>query len=85
MHELLQLDCHVGKFPCQNSSSSSWVQHDISVEEGSSQTKSQVTKKTRSTSPTNNLSYKSTPSTSTDVDSIIQSRMLHSEDCKVQM
>ena len=32
------------------------VQHNISVEEGSSQTKSQVTKKTRSTSRTNNLS-----------------------------
>ena len=71
----------------------SQVQHDISVEEGSSQTKSQVTKKTRSTSPTNNSSYKSIPSSSyksipstlTDVDSIIQLTTLCSEDHKEQM
>ena len=55
------------------------------MEDGSSQTKSQVTDKTRSTSPTNNSSYKSTPSTSTDVDSIIQLMTLHSEDHKEQM
>ena len=55
------------------------------MEDRSSQTKSQVTEKTRSTSPTNNSSYKSTPSTLTDVDSIIQSTTLCSEDCKEQM
>ena len=79
IHELLQLDCYVGKLPCRSPrkkkkvyyAASPRVQHDISVEDGSSQTKSQVTNKTRSTSPTNNSSNKSTPSMSTDVDSII--------------
>ena len=91
--QLLQLDCYVAKLPRQsprkkkkvNYYSSPRIQHDISVEEGSSQTKPQVTEKTRSTSPTNNLSYKSTPSTSTDVDSIIWSTILRSEDHKEQM
>ena len=55
------------------------------MEDRSSQTKSQVTEITRSTSPTNNSSYKSTPSTLTDVDSIIQSTTLCSEDRKEQM
>ena len=68
-----------------NYSASPRAQHDISVEDGSSQTKSQVTNQTRSTSPTNNSSYKSTPSTSTDVDSIIQSTTLCPEDHKEQM
>ena len=40
---------------------------------------------TRSTSPTNNSSYKSTPSTSTDVDSIIRLTMLRSQDRKEQI
>ena len=46
----------------------------------SSQTRTQVTENTRSTSPTSNSSYKSTPSMSTDVDSVIRSTMLCSQD-----
>ena len=46
----------------------------------SSQTRTQVTENTRSTSPTNNSSYKSTPSTSTNVDSVIRLTTLHSQD-----
>ena len=53
IHELLQLDCYVGKLPCRSPRKkkkvnyhSPMVQHDITVEEGSSQTKSQVTEKT---------------------------------------
>ena len=65
IHELLQLDCYVGKLPHQtlrkkknvNYSASPRVQHNISVEEGSSQTKSQVTEKTRSASPTNSNNH----------------------------
>ena len=59
--------------------------NDNELEDESSQTRTQVTEKTRSTSPTNNSSYKSTPSTSTDVDSIIRSTMLHSQDHKEQI
>ena len=50
-----------------------------------SQTRTQVTENTRSTSPTNNSSYKSTPSMSTDVDSIIHLTMLRSQDCNEQI
>ena len=52
---------------------------DHAVDE-SSQTRTQVTENTRSTLPTNNSSYRSTPSTSTDVDSIICSTTLRSQD-----
>ena len=55
------------------------------VVDESSQTRTQVTENTRSTSPTNNSSYKSTPSTSTDVDSVIGSTMLHSQDRNEQI
>ena len=51
----------------------------------SSQTRTQVTENTRSTSPTNNSSYRSTPSTSTGVDSVICSMMLCSQDCNEQI
>ena len=53
--------------------------------EESSQTRTQVTENTRSASPTNNSSYRSTPSTSTDVDSVIRSTMLHSQDRNEQI
>ena len=59
--------------------------NDNELEDESSQTRTQVTKNTRSTSPTNNSSYKSTPSTSTDVDSIIHSTTLCSQDRKEQI
>ena len=59
--------------------------NDNELEDESSQTRTQVTENTRSTSPTNNSSYKSTPSTSTDVDSIIHLTMLHSQDRKEQI
>ena len=52
---------------------------DHAVDE-SSQTRTQVTENTRSTLPTNNSSYRSTPSTSTDVDFIICSTTLRSQD-----
>ena len=51
----------------------------------SSQTRTQVTENTRSTSPTNNSSYRSTPSTSTDVDSVIRSTTLRSQDRNEQI
>ena len=50
-----------------------------------SQTRTQVTENTWSTSPTNNSSYKSTPSTSADVDSVIHLTMLCSHDCNEQI
>ena len=50
-----------------------------------SQTRTQVTENTRSTSPTNNSSYKSTPSTSTNVDSVIHSTTLRSQDHNEQI
>ena len=53
--------------------------------EESSQTRTQVTENTRSTSPSNNSSYRSTPSTSTDVDSVIRSTMLCSQDRNEQI
>ena len=56
------------------------VANENHVIDESSQTRTQVTENTRSTSPTNNSSYKSTPSTSTDVDSVIRSTTLHSQD-----
>ena len=59
--------------------------NDNELEDESSQTRTQVTENMRSTSPTNNSSYKSTPSTSTDVDSIIHSTTLCSQDCKEQI
>ena len=59
--------------------------NDNELEDELSQTRTQVTENTRSTSPTNNSSYKNTPSTSTDVDSIIRSTMLHCQDCKEQI
>ena len=55
------------------------------VADESSQTRTQVTENTRSTSPTNNSSYKSTPSMSTDVDSIIHSMSLCSQDHNEQI
>ena len=57
---------------------------DTTVDE-SSQTRTQVTENTRSTSPTNNSSYRSTPSTSTDVDSVIRSTTLRSQDRNEQI
>ena len=51
----------------------------------SSQTRTQVTENTRSTLPTNNSSYRSNPSTSTDVDSIICSTTLRSQDRNEQI
>ena len=59
--------------------------NDNELEDESSQTRTQVTENMRSTSPTNNSSYKSTPSTPTDVDSIIHSTMLCSQDRKEQI
>ena len=59
--------------------------NDNKLEDESSQTGTQVTENTRSTSPTNNSSYKSTPSTSTDVDSVICLTTLHSQDHKEQI
>ena len=53
--------------------------------EESSQTRTQVTENTRSTLPTNNSSYRSTPSTSTDVDSVIHSTTLCSQDRNEQI
>ena len=55
------------------------------VADESSQTRTQVTENTRSTSPTNNSSYKSTPSMSTDVDSIIHLMSLCSQDRNEQI
>ena len=55
------------------------------VVDESSQTRTQVTENTRSTSPTNNSSYRSTPSTSTDVDSVIRSTTLRSHDHNEQI
>ena len=60
------------------------VNDNPAVEE-SSQTRTQVTENTRSTSPTNNSSYRSTPSTLTDVDSVIRSTTLHSQDRNEQI
>ena len=51
----------------------------------SSQTRTQVAENTRSTSPTKNSSYRSTPSMSTDVDSVIRSTMLRSQECNEQI
>ena len=51
----------------------------------SSQTRTHVTENTRSTSPTNNSTYRSTPSMSTDVDSIIRSTTLRSQDRNEQI
>ena len=45
-----------------------------------SQTRTQVTENTRSTSPANNSSYRSTPSMSTDVNSVICLTTLRSQD-----
>ena len=59
--------------------------NDNELEDESSQTRTQVTEDMRSTSPTHNSSYKSTPSTSTDVDSVIHSTTLHSQDRKEQI
>ena len=59
--------------------------NDNELEDESSQTRTQVTENMRSTSPTNNSSYKSTPSTSTDVDSIICLTTLCSQDHKEQI
>ena len=59
--------------------------NDNELEDELSQTRTQVNKNMRSTSPTNNSSYKITPSTSTDVDSIIHLTMLCSQDCKEQI
>ena len=61
------------------------VANENNVEEESSQTRTQVTENTRSTSNMNNSSYKSTPSTSTNVDSIIHSVTLHSQDRNEQI
>ena len=61
------------------------VANDNKLEDESSQTRTQVTENTRSTSPTNNSSYKSSPSTSTDVDSIIHLTTLRSQDHKEQI
>ena len=60
------------------------VNENPTVEE-SSQTRTQVTENTRSTSPANNSSYRSTPSTSTDVDSVIRSTTLRSQDRNEQI
>ena len=51
----------------------------------SSQTRTQVTENTRSTLSTNNSGYRSTPSTSTDVDSVIRSTTLRSQDRNEQI
>ena len=59
--------------------------NDSPAVEESSQTRTQVTENTRSTSPTNNSSYRSTPSTSTDVDSVIRSTTLRSQDRNEQI
>ena len=50
-----------------------------------SQRRTQVTENTRSTSPTNNSNYKSTPSMSTDVYSIICLTTLHSQNHNEQI
>ena len=50
-----------------------------------SQTRTQVMENMRSTSPTNNSSYRSTPSMSTDVDSVIRSTTLCSQDRNEQI
>ena len=61
------------------------VANDNHVVDKSSQARTQVTENTRSTSPANNSSYRSTPSTSTDVDSVVRSTMLRSQDCNDQI
>ena len=68
-----------------NYSSSLRGANENDVVDESSQTRTQVTENTRSTSPMNNSSYKNTPSTSTDVDSIIRLNMLHSQDHNEQI
>ena len=87
------LFCFEGKQPRQsprkqkkvNYLSSLRVANENHAIDESSQTRTQVTENTRSTSPTNNSSYKSTPSTSTNVDSIIRSTTLCSQDCNEQI
>ena len=77
-----------GKLPRQsprkhkkvNSTSALRVANEYHVVDESSQTRTQVAENTRSTSPANNSSYRSTPSTSTDVDLVIRSTMLRSRD-----
>ena len=68
-----------------NYSSSLRAVNENDVADESSQTRTQVTENTRSTSPMYNSSYKSTPSTSTDVDSIIRSMTLCSQDLNEQI
>ena len=68
-----------------NYSLSQRVVNDNHAVDESSQTRTQVTENTRSTSPTNNSSYIRTPSTSTDVDSVIHSTMLCSQDRNEQI
>ena len=89
----ITLFCFEGKLPRQsprkqkkaNNSSSLRVANENHAVDESSQTRTQVTENTRSTSPTNNSSYKSTPSMSTNVNSVIHSTTLHSQDCNEQI
>ena len=68
-----------------NYSSSQRAVNDNHAVDESSQTRTQVAENTRSTSPTNNSSYRSTPSMSTDVDSVISSTTLRSQDRNEQI
>ena len=85
--------CMEGKLPRRsprkhkkvNYTSALRVVNDNHVIDESSQTRTQVTENTRSTSPANNSSCRSTPSTSTDVDLVIQLTTLHSHDCNDQI
>ena len=87
------LFCFEGKLPRRSPRKHKKVNYTLSLRvanenhviDESSQTTTQVTENTRSTSPTNNSSYKSTPSMSTDVDSVIRLTTLHSQDHNEQI
>ena len=87
------LFCFEGNLPRQSLRKQKKVNYSLSLRvvnenhaiDESSQTRTQVRENTRSTSPTNNSCHKSTPSMSTDVDSIIHFTMLRSQDCNEQI